>query len=62
MTPVSRRSTVCRVMDNGETDLAILDEYLANITMPEATEVVKDIRAQMVAQRDLFKPFASDKW
>ncbi len=48
-------------MGIGETDLKIVDEYLAKITTPEAVEEAKIIRGQMIELRGLFKPFASDK-
>jgi hypothetical protein len=41
-----------------ETDIQILDEFLAKITTPEAIEMAKTMRSKMVELRDIFSRLA----
>jgi hypothetical protein len=47
------------VVSISETDIQILDEFLAKITTPEAVEMAKTMRGKMVELRDIFQRFSS---
>jgi len=51
-----------RVVAIGETDIRLVNESLTNITTPQAIAEATIIRDKMIEVRDLFKPFASEKW